>query len=196
MRVFECVALDDYAGEQVGCAGELVDSLYGFSSSNMAGNSAANLTADPELRFSPTGRAVATVRFAVNTRKRTVGGDWVDQPASYFTGTSWGAMAEHAAQSVQKGDRVLVQGTLVTRTYRPSEGARAGENLSASRSRSTRSARRCGGAPPSSQAQPADRARVARIMVLAGTGSAVTPARYPVDHRGTVAAPTVGQDRR
>jgi single-strand DNA-binding protein len=89
-----------------------------------------NLVADPELRFTPAGRAVATARFAVNTRKRTAGGDWVDQPASYFTGTVWGPMAEHLAESVHKGDRVLVQGVLVTRTYTPSEGPRAGENLS------------------------------------------------------------------
>ena len=39
-------------------------------------------------------------------------------------------MAEHDAESVKKGDRVLVQGALVTRTYTPSEGPRAGENLS------------------------------------------------------------------
>jgi single-strand DNA-binding protein len=89
-----------------------------------------NLTADPELRFTPAGQPVATVRFAVNTRKRTASGDWIDQPASYFTGTVWGPMAENVAESVQKGDRVLVQGVLVTRTYTPSEGPRAGENLS------------------------------------------------------------------
>jgi single-stranded DNA-binding protein len=35
-----------------------------------------SLTADPELRFAPTGCAVATVRFAVNTRRRTAGGEW------------------------------------------------------------------------------------------------------------------------
>jgi single-strand DNA-binding protein len=89
-----------------------------------------NLTTDPELRFTPAGRAVATIRFAVNSRRRSAGGDWVDQPASYFTGTVWGPMAEHVAESVKKGDRVLVQGALVTRTYMPSEGPRAGENLS------------------------------------------------------------------
>jgi len=104
-----------------------------------------NLTADPELRFTPAGRPVATVRFAVNTRKRTAGGDWVDQPASYFTGTVWGPMAERLVESVKKGDRVLVQG--VTRTYTPTEGPRAGETCPAWRSRSRRSARRCGGAP-------------------------------------------------
>jgi single-strand DNA-binding protein len=89
-----------------------------------------NLTVDPELRFTTAGRAVATIRFAVNTRRRNASGDWVDQPASYFTGTVWGPMAEHVAESVKKGDRVLVQGTLVTKTYTPSEGPRAGENLS------------------------------------------------------------------
>jgi single-stranded DNA-binding protein len=76
------------------------------------------------------GRPVATVRFAVNSRKRTVGSDWVDQPASSFTGSVWGPMAENLVESVKKGDRVLVQGVLVTRTYTPSEGPRAGENLS------------------------------------------------------------------
>jgi single-strand DNA-binding protein len=89
-----------------------------------------NLTADPELRFTAARRALATIRFAVNTRKRTAGGDWVDQPASYFTGTVWGPMAEHVAESVKKGDRVLMQGPLVTRTYTPGGGPRAGENLS------------------------------------------------------------------
>ena len=89
-----------------------------------------NLTADPELRFTPAGRAVATIRLAVNTRRRSAGGDWVDQPASYFTGTVWGSMAEHVAESVKKRDRVLVQGALVTKAYTPSEGPRAGENLS------------------------------------------------------------------
>jgi hypothetical protein len=54
-----------------------------------------NLVADPELRFTPAGRPVATIRFAVNSRKRTAGGDWVDQPASYFTGSVWGPMAEN-----------------------------------------------------------------------------------------------------
>jgi hypothetical protein len=73
---------------------------------------------------------VATIRFAVNTRRRTAGGDWVDQPASYFAGTVWGAMAQHVAESIQKGDLVLVQGALVTKIYTPSEGPRAGENLS------------------------------------------------------------------
>jgi single-strand DNA-binding protein len=89
-----------------------------------------NLTADPALRFTAAGRAVATIRFAVNTGKRAAGGDWVDQPASYFTGTVWGPMAEHVTESVKKGDRVLVQGALVTKTYTPSEGPRAGEHLS------------------------------------------------------------------
>ncbi len=54
----------------------------------------------------------------------------MDQPASYFTGTVWGPMTEHVAESVTKGDRVLVRGTLVTKTYTPNEGPRAGENLS------------------------------------------------------------------
>ncbi len=50
----------------------------------------ANLTADPELRYTPSARAVATVRLAVNSRRRTADGEWVDAPTTFLDGTVWG----------------------------------------------------------------------------------------------------------
>lgn len=71
-----------------------------------------NLTADPELRFTKaTGQAVATVRIAISARRKNMDGEYVDTPATFHEATVWGALAEHAADSLHKGDRVLVHGT-------------------------------------------------------------------------------------
>jgi single-strand DNA-binding protein len=71
-----------------------------------------NLTADPELRFTKsTGQAVATVRIAISTRRKNLDGEYVDTPATFHEATVWGALAEHVADSLHKGDRVLVHGS-------------------------------------------------------------------------------------
>ena len=73
----------------------------------------ANLTADPELRFTKTtGQAVATLRLAVSARRKNLDGDYVDTPPVFYEATCWGALAEHAADSLHKGDRVLVHGSV------------------------------------------------------------------------------------
>jgi single-strand DNA-binding protein len=72
----------------------------------------ANLTADPELRFTKTtGQSVATLRLAVSARRKNIDGDYVDTPPVFYEATCWGALAEHAAESLRKGDRVLVHGS-------------------------------------------------------------------------------------
>ena len=83
---------------------------------------AANLTADPELRYTPSARPVANLRLAINSRRRTTDGEWVDAPTTYLDGTVWGEQAERAAARLQKGDRVVVTGTLVTRTWTGEDG--------------------------------------------------------------------------
>ncbi len=85
-------------------------------------SAAANLTADPELRYTPSARPVATVRLAVNSRRRTTEGEWVDAPTTFLDGTVWGEQAERIAARLQKGDRVVVTGTLVTRTWTAEDG--------------------------------------------------------------------------
>ena len=79
-----------------------------------------NLVDDPELRFTPSGVAMAKVRFAVNRRYQS-GGEWQEE-TSFFGGTLWREAAENAAESLQKGMRVIVTGSLEQRTWETQEG--------------------------------------------------------------------------
>lgn len=74
-----------------------------------------NLVADPDLRFTTGGRAVANFRVAVNHRYLQ-NGEWVDRP-SYFTCVAWTTLAENVANSLRKGDRVTVTGRLESRDW-------------------------------------------------------------------------------
>jgi single-strand DNA-binding protein len=79
-----------------------------------------NLVDDPELRFTPSGVAMAKVRFAVNRRYQRQG-EWQEE-TSFFGGTLWREAAENAAESLQKGTRVIVTGRLEQRSWETAEG--------------------------------------------------------------------------
>jgi single-strand DNA-binding protein len=79
-----------------------------------------NLVEDPELRFTPSGVAMAKVRFAVNRRYQR-NNEWQEE-TSFFGGTLWRDAAENAAESLQKGMRVIVTGRLEQRTWETQEG--------------------------------------------------------------------------
>lgn len=79
-----------------------------------------NLVDDPELRFTPSGVAMAKVRFAVNRRYQRQG-EWQEE-TSFFGGTLWRDAAENAAESLQKGMRVIVTGRLEQRSWETQEG--------------------------------------------------------------------------
>ncbi|MFM8868319.1 MAG: single-stranded DNA-binding protein [Ilumatobacteraceae bacterium] len=79
-----------------------------------------NLTRDPELRFTTTGRGVASFGIAVG-RRYQVNGEWQEQ-TSYFNVTAWGQLGENAAASLHKGTRVVVTGRLEQREYTTREG--------------------------------------------------------------------------
>ena len=71
-----------------------------------------NLTTDPELRFTKaTGQAVCTIRLAVSSRRKNIDGEYEDTPAVFYEATVWGQLAEHLADTVHRGDRLLVNGT-------------------------------------------------------------------------------------
>lgn len=70
-----------------------------------------NLTRDIELRFIPSGQAVADVTVAVNDRRKTPSGDWVDE-ATFVDVTLWGRNAEVASEYLSKGSPVLIEGRL------------------------------------------------------------------------------------
>ena len=80
-----------------------------------------NLVEDPELRFTPSGVAMAKVRVAVNRRWRGQDGEW-QEDTSFFTGTVWREQAETVAESLQKGMRVIVTGRLEQRSRETPEG--------------------------------------------------------------------------
>lgn len=80
-----------------------------------------NLVEDPELRFTPSGVAMARIRIAVNRRWRDQAGDWQEQ-TSFFGGTLWREAAENAAESLQKGMRVIIAGSLEQRTWETADG--------------------------------------------------------------------------
>ena len=83
-----------------------------------------NLTADPELRFTPQGKPCASLQIAVNKRVKQPDGSWGDGPTSYYRCTAWGQLAEHVTGSLTKGARVIVQGRLEIREYETRDGQR------------------------------------------------------------------------
>jgi single-strand DNA-binding protein len=82
-----------------------------------------NLTDDPEVRFTPQGTAVASFRLAVTPRVRE-GEGWKDGETSFFRINAWRDLAEHAADSLSRGDRALVIGRLKARSWETPEGER------------------------------------------------------------------------
>jgi single-strand DNA-binding protein len=76
---------------------------------------AGNLTDDPEVRYTQAGIARAMFRVAVSGRR--------EQEASFFTVVVWRDQAEHAAESLSKGSRVVVVGRLQQRSWTTEDGS-------------------------------------------------------------------------
>ena len=82
-----------------------------------------NLTNDPELRFTPSGSAVAN--FTIASTPRTFDknkNEWVDGETLFLRASIWREAAENVAESLTKGMRVIVQGRLKSRSYETKEG--------------------------------------------------------------------------
>ena len=76
-----------------------------------------NLTRDPELRSTPSGMSVCSLRIACNTRRKNNStGEWEDKP-NYFDVTVWGAQGENCARFLAKGRPVAVDGRLEWREW-------------------------------------------------------------------------------
>ncbi len=80
-----------------------------------------NITDDPELRFTPSGAAVANFTVAVN-RRINRDGQWEDKLDGFFRCNCWRDMAENVAESLQKGSRVMVVGRLQQRQWEDKDG--------------------------------------------------------------------------
>ncbi|MEL4163118.1 single-stranded DNA-binding protein [Corynebacterium bovis] len=82
-----------------------------------------NLVADPELRYTPNGAAVANFRVASTPRRfDSQSNQWVDGEALFLTCNVWRQAAENVANSLTKGDRVIVNGRLRQRSFETREG--------------------------------------------------------------------------
>src|SRR5664279_4198551 len=82
-----------------------------------------NLTGDPELRFTPSGAAVASFTVASSSRvmdKQT--NEWKDGDTTFLRCNVWRQYAENVAESLQRGMRVIVNGRLKQRSYETKEG--------------------------------------------------------------------------
>ncbi|PZT95417.1 MAG: single-stranded DNA-binding protein [Gordonia sp. (in: high G+C Gram-positive bacteria)] len=82
-----------------------------------------NIVADPELRFTPSGAAVANFRIASTPRRfNSQTNQWEDGEGLFLTCNVWRQAAENVAESLQKGMRVIVNGRLRQRSYETREG--------------------------------------------------------------------------
>jgi single-strand DNA-binding protein len=85
-----------------------------------------NLTNDPEIRFTPTGKPVASLTVACTPRRQDPSGAWIDGATVFWNCQAWGSLAEHAADSLTKGARVLVMGRVKANVWTPTDGPNAG----------------------------------------------------------------------
>lgn len=125
-----------------------------------------NITADPEMRFTPSGKAVVNLNLAVNSRVKK-GDSWEDGPTTWVRLSAWDEMAENIAESIQKGVRVIVQGRQATQEYETKDGEKRstlvlqieaiGPDLRFATAAVTKAAKRTGGggAAPRAAAAPA-----------------------------------------
>jgi single-strand DNA-binding protein len=81
-----------------------------------------NATRDPEIRHTSSGLQIASFGVAINQRKKNDAGQWEDGDPSYFDITCFRELAENVAETVMKGTRVIVAGTLKQSSWETPEG--------------------------------------------------------------------------
>jgi single-strand DNA-binding protein len=82
-----------------------------------------NLTADPDLRYTPNGAAVCRLGVAVTRRERD-GDGWRDGETSFYDVACWRELAENVTESLHTGDRVVIVGRLRQRSWEGTDGER------------------------------------------------------------------------
>lgn len=106
-------------------AGEGIKGLFLRESVAMASYNrvilVGNLTRDPELRYIPSGTAVAEVGLAVNDRRKNASGEWVEE-TTFVDVTLWARTAEVASEYLSKGSPVLIEGRLKLDTWQTNDG--------------------------------------------------------------------------
>ena len=80
-----------------------------------------NLTRDPELRYTPSGNAVANLAIAVSRKHKDRNDEWIEE-TSFFEVTAWNTLAENVAESMTKGARAIVTGRLEQQNWESPDG--------------------------------------------------------------------------
>jgi len=101
-----------WQGQVFGKSLEGSDAMASFNRVILLGN----VTRDPELRYIPSGTAVTEIGLAVNDRRKTASGEWVEE-TTFVDVTLWGRTAEVAGEYVTKGSPLLIEGRLKLDTW-------------------------------------------------------------------------------
>jgi single-strand DNA-binding protein len=80
-----------------------------------------NLGADPELRYTPSGKAVTDLRVAVNDNRKGPDGEWIEETL-WFRVSVWEQAAERLAEQLRKGNKVYAEGQLRVREFEGRDG--------------------------------------------------------------------------
>ncbi|MEP7082841.1 MAG: single-stranded DNA-binding protein [Chloroflexota bacterium] len=80
-----------------------------------------NLGADPELRYTPGGKAVTELRVAVNDNRKGPDGEWIEETL-WFRVSVWEQQAERMAEQLRKGNKIYAEGQLRVREYEARDG--------------------------------------------------------------------------
>ena len=91
----------------------------GIASVNLCGN----LSRDPELRQTPSGKSVCQLGVAIGTAYKDASGEWVEKP-NFFDVIVWGAQGEACARYLTKGSQVVVSGRLDQSTWEAQDGSK------------------------------------------------------------------------
>lgn len=87
------------------------------------GHISGNLTHDPELRYTPSGRAVCRLRVAYTPRYQDhETNEWKDGQAEFYNLDVWGLQGEHTAEQLKRGDRIVACGNWQKRSYEDGDG--------------------------------------------------------------------------
>lgn len=104
-------------------AATIPDEKHKFTEEMGPGHVMGNLTMDPELRFTPTGRPTARVRIAYTPRTKLPDNKgWQDEPTEFYDIIVWGDQAQRVAEYLVKGDRVVAAGTFTKRFWQDKKG--------------------------------------------------------------------------
>ncbi|WP_029135311.1 single-stranded DNA-binding protein [Nakamurella lactea] len=84
-----------------------------------------NIVRDPELRFTASGKAVASITVAANERYKDKAGEWQDGSSLFLDASIWGPEGEEVANLLHRGSKVTVTGKLHTRSWETKDGTKA-----------------------------------------------------------------------